>query len=213
MITRDYPRTAFAIANQVGLIQPGEPDLAVSGSDLELLDSSELELIALTAQVFARVLPQQKLDLVNALQRCDQVVAMTGDGVNDAPALRQSDIGVAMGITGTDVSRGAADMIFLDDNCATIFCAVEEGRLVYENVRRFIRYILGSNIGELIIIASAPLLGLPVPLSPIQILWINLVTDGLPALALAVENSHDKLMHSGHWGARNRSLPGVWAAT
>jgi len=200
MITGDHPRTALAIAKQVGLIDADADgsvdgaDLVVTGRELEQLSDHQLELVVASTNVFARVLPEQKLDLVRALQRRHQVVAMTGDGVNDAPALRQSDIGVAMGITGTDVSRGAADMVLLDDNFATIVSAVQEGRLVYENVRRFIRYILGSNVGELITIAAAPLLGLPVPLSPMQILWMNLVTDGLPALALAVEQSDDNLM-------------------
>jgi Ca2+-transporting ATPase len=204
MITGDHPRTALAIAKQVGLIDPNidtginsdkaQHDLVVSGRELEQLSEQQLEAVVARCNVFARVLPEQKLDLVKALQRSHQVVAMTGDGVNDAPALRQSDIGVAMGITGTDVSREAADMVLLNDNFATIVSAVEEGRLVYENVRRFIRYILGSNVGELITIAAAPLLGLPVPLSPMQILWMNLVTDGLPALALAVEQSDDNLM-------------------
>jgi len=194
MITGDHPRTALAIGRQVGLVEAGDQAAVLTGRDLEKLDPAALEEAITHTSVFARVLPEQKLDLVKALQRRQQVVAMTGDGVNDAPALRQSDIGVAMGITGTDVSREAADMVLLDDNFATIVAAVEEGRLVYENVRRFIRYILGSNVGELITIALAPILGLPVPLSPMQILWMNLVTDGLPALALAVESSDADLM-------------------
>jgi Ca2+-transporting ATPase len=194
MITGDHPRTALAIGRQVGLVEAGDQAAVLTGRDLEKLDPTALEEAISHTSVFARVLPEQKLDLVRALQRRQQVVAMTGDGVNDAPALRQSDIGVAMGITGTDVSREAADMVLLDDNFATIVAAVEEGRLVYENVRRFIRYILGSNVGELITIALAPILGLPVPLSPMQILWMNLVTDGLPALALAVESSDADLM-------------------
>jgi P-type Ca2+ transporter type 2C len=186
MITGDHQLTAQAIAQDLGISEVGAECL--TGQQLQKMSQAELEDAVGRVGVYARVSPEHKLRIVQALQRKGQVVAMTGDGVNDAPALKQADIGVAMGITGTDVSKEASDMVLLDDNFSTIVAAVEEGRVVYTNIRRFIRYILGSNIGEVITIAAAPLLGLGgVPLSPLQILWMNLVTDGLPALALAVE--------------------------
>lgn len=186
MITGDHQLTAQAVAEDLGISVAG--DRVLTGRELEKLSQSELEGQVQQVSVFARVSPEHKLRIVQALQKRQEVVAMTGDGVNDAPALKQADIGVAMGITGTDVSKEASDMVLLDDNFSTIVAAVEEGRVVYINIRRFIRYILGSNIGEVLTIAAAPLLGLGgVPLSPLQILWMNLVTDGVPALALAVE--------------------------
>ncbi len=186
MITGDHQLTAQAIAQDLGIAEVGAECL--TGQQLQRMSQAELEDAVTRVGVYARVSPEHKLRIVQALQRKGQVVAMTGDGVNDAPALKQADIGVAMGITGTDVSKEASDMVLLDDNFSTIVAAVEEGRVVYTNIRRFIRYILGSNIGEVITIAAAPILGLGgVPLSPLQILWMNLVTDGLPALALAVE--------------------------
>jgi len=193
MITGDHPLTARAIGSAIGLTDAaGE---VILGRELEAMDKPQLRQAVAHCSVYARVAPEQKLRIVKALQANGQVVAMTGDGVNDAPALKQAHIGVAMGITGTEVSKEAADMVLLDDNFATIVNAVEEGRLVYANIRRFVKYILGSNVGELITIASAPLLGLVgVPLSPLQILWMNLVTDGVPALALALEPGEEGLM-------------------
>lgn len=194
MITGDHQLTAQAVAEDLGIAQPG--DRVLTGRDLEKMSLEELDNLAESVSVYARVAPEHKLRIVQALQRKHHIVAMTGDGVNDAPALKQADIGIAMGITGTDVSKDASDMVLLDDNFATIVAATEEGRVVYNNIRRFIKYILGSNIGELITIAAAPLLLATggVPLTPLQILWMNLVTDGLPALALAVEPADPNVM-------------------
>ncbi len=190
MVTGDHPLTARAISTAIGLVEPSSP--MAQGPELERLDDAALEALVRRTSLFARVLPEQKLRIVRALQATGAVVAMTGDGVNDAPALRQAHIGVAMGISGSDVSREAADVVLLDDNFASIVNAVEEGRQVYANIRRFVRFILGCNLGELITIGSAPLLGLA--LTPLQILWINLVTDGLPALALALGPPGEDLM-------------------
>jgi Ca2+-transporting ATPase len=195
MITGDHQLTAQAIAEDLGLVPAGAEVL--TGRDLEKLNPAELKQVVETVSVYARVAPEHKLRIVQALQDQGNVVAMTGDGVNDAPALKQADIGIAMGITGTDVSKEASDMVLLDDNFATIVAATEEGRTVYTNIRRFIKYILGSNIGEVITIAVSPFLLSTggVPLTPLQILWMNLVTDGLPALALAVEPAEPNVMN------------------
>lgn len=194
MITGDHQLTAQAIARDLNIFH-SESDKVLTGQEIELMDDDELTAIARKTAVYARVSPEHKLRIVQALQRGGEVVAMTGDGVNDAPALKQANIGIAMGITGTDVSKEASDMILLDDNYATIVAATEEGRTVYANIRRFIKYILGSNVGEVIAIASTPFLGFgAVPLTPLQILWMNLVTDGVPALALAVEPAEADVM-------------------
>jgi Ca2+-transporting ATPase len=192
--------TASVIAQNLGISPPGQSlgeagARVVTGQDLDVMTQAELEEQVEDINVFARVSPEHKLRIVKALQKREKFVAMTGDGVNDAPALKQADIGIAMGITGTDVSKEASDMVLLDDNFTTIVAATEEGRVVYSNIRHFIKYILGSNVGEVITIAAAPILGLAgVPLSPLQILWMNLVTDGLPALALAVEPGDPNIM-------------------
>ena len=202
MITGDHPKTAAVIAGELGITTDGR---AVTGAELEKMTDETLAQTVREVSVYARVNPEHKLRIVKALQRGGAIVAMTGDGVNDAPALKTADIGVAMGITGTDVSKEAADMVLADDNFATIVAAVEEGRAIFANIRKFLRYLLSSNIGEVMTmffgVLLAKVIGLHaegdavvLPLLATQILWINLVTDGAPALALGVDPADEGLM-------------------
>lgn len=191
MITGDHPLTAIRIAQDLGIT---DRDHCLTGAQLSQMKEPELRDVVGEVSVYARVSPEHKLNIVEALQTNGQIAAMTGDGVNDAPALKRADIGVAMGVTGTDVSKEASDMVLLDDNFATIVAAVEEGRVIYDNVRKFIRYTLSSNTGELFLMLVAPFLGMPLPLLPLQILWVNLVTDGLPGIALAQEKGEPGVM-------------------
>ncbi|HXG75426.1 MAG TPA: HAD-IC family P-type ATPase [Gaiellaceae bacterium] len=191
MITGDHPLTAEAIARELGILTSGR---VVTGAELDRLDDEELEEAVESIQVYARVSPEHKLRVVTALQRLGHTVAMTGDGVNDAPALKKADIGVAMGITGTDVAKEAASMTLTDDNFASIVAAVEAGRGVFANVRKYLMYLLAANLGEIGLLLGASLLGRPLPLSAVQILYVNLATDGLPALALSVDPQERDLM-------------------
>ncbi|WP_424765869.1 calcium-translocating P-type ATPase, SERCA-type [Paenibacillus sp. sgz302251] len=192
MITGDHRLTAEAIAAQLGIMPRG--GIAMSGKQLEAMDDEQLDRLVDKIYVYARVSPEHKLRIVKSLQRQGHVVAMTGDGVNDAPAIKAADIGISMGITGTDVSKEASALVLSDDNFSTIVAAIEEGRGIYENIRKFIRYLLASNVGEILVMFLAMMAGLPLPLVPIQILWVNLVTDGLPAMALGVDQAEKDLM-------------------
>ena len=193
MITGDHKNTAVAIARQLGFFD--DTSLALSGDELDDLDDAQLADTVSQVAVYARVTPAHKLRVVRAWRSLGQVIAMTGDGVNDAPAVKEADIGVAMGITGTDVTKEVADMVITDDNYASIVAAVEEGRGVYDNIRKFVHYLLSCNTGEILLMFAASLFGMPAPLLAIHILWVNLVTDGLPALALGVEKIDDNLMN------------------
>jgi len=192
MITGDYPNTARAIAEEIGLLRPGRK--VMTGSELNKLSDDEMVANVMETDVYARVSPEHKMRIVDALRANDEVVAMTGDGVNDAPAIKRADIGIAMGITGTDVAKGTADMVLTDDNYASIISAVEQGRVIYSNIRKFVYYLLSCNAAEIMIIFLATLFGWPVPLTAIQLLWLNLVTDGAPALALGTEPGDPDIM-------------------
>jgi Ca2+-transporting ATPase len=191
MITGDHPLTALEIARQLGIAENGR---ALTGAELEKLSFDDLKSVVGEVNVFARVAPEHKLKIVQALQENGHIVAMTGDGVNDAPALRKADIGVAMGVTGTDVSKEASDMVLLDDNFATIVAAVQEGRTIYDNIRKFVRFSVAGNIGKVLVMLLSPFLGKPLPLLPLQLLWLNLMTDGLLGLGMGVENPEPDTM-------------------
>ncbi|MEJ5198132.1 MAG: cation-translocating P-type ATPase, partial [Anaerolineae bacterium] len=192
MITGDYPNTAEAIAREINLLRPGGK--VVTGHELDAMDDKTMTEVAKNVDVYARVSPQHKVRIVDALKALGHIVAMTGDGVNDAPALKRADIGVAMGITGTDVSKETAAMVLTDDNYASIVAAVEEGRIIYSNIRKFVFFLLSANVGEILIIFIATLLGWPLPLTAIQLLVLNLITDGAPALALGLEKGEPDIM-------------------
>ena len=192
MITGDHPLTAQEIARQLGISNSGR---VLTGVEIEKLSFDELKSVVDDVRVFARVSPEHKLKIVQALQENGHIVSMTGDGVNDAPALRRADIGVAMGITGTDVTKEAADMVLLDDNFATIVAAVKEGRTIYDNIRKFVRFSVAGNIGKVLVMLLSPFLGKPIPLLPLQLLWLNLLTDGLLGLGMGVETPEKDTMN------------------
>jgi Ca2+-transporting ATPase len=191
MITGDHPLTALEIARQLGISENGK---VLTGAEIERLSFDELKALVGNINVFARVSPEHKIKIVQALQECGEIVSMTGDGVNDAPALRRANIGVAMGITGTDVSKEASDLVLLDDNFATIVAAVKEGRTIYDNIRKFVGFSVAGNIGKVLVMVIAPFLGKPIPLLPLQLLWLNLLTDGLLGLGLGVEKAEKNTM-------------------
>jgi len=194
MITGDHKLTATAIAKEIGMMEGGKRDIALTGAELDELSDEEYEKIVEDVVVYARVSPMHKLKIVDALKKKGEIVAMTGDGVNDAPALKRADIGVAMGITGTDVSKEAADMVLADDNYATLVNAVGGGRAIFDNIRKYIRFLIACNFDELAVIGAWTLAGFPLPMLPIQILFINLVTDGPPAIALSVDPPAEGIM-------------------
>jgi Ca2+-transporting ATPase len=191
MITGDHPLTAARIAADLGI---GTDAAVVSGVEIAAMSDTSFEAAVATTSVFARVAPEHKLRIVDALQKQGHIVAMTGDGVNDAPALKKADIGVAMGVVGTDVAKEASDMVLLNDNFATIVSAVREGRAIYDNIRKFIKFSIGGNIGKILVVVVGPFLGMPLPLLPLQILWLNLLTDGLLGLGLSVEPAERNVM-------------------
>ncbi len=206
MITGDHLDTAMAVARELHIVAPNAAG-ALDGAEIERLSDSELETRVNDVRVYARVSPEHKLRIVRALKAQNQIVAMTGDGVNDAPALKEAQIGIAMGITGTDVAKEASDMVLLDDNFASIVSAIREGRAIFDNIRKFIHFVLSHNIGEVLAMFVATLIGWPLPLLPIQILWINLVTDSLPALALGVEKAEPGIMDRPPRPVDERILP------
>jgi Ca2+-transporting ATPase len=193
MMTGDHAKTAETTARSLGILRNSSDELC-TGAELDAMDDSALRRRVSRIRVFARVSPRHKLRIVRCLKDMGHVAAMTGDGVNDAPAVKEADIGISMGFSGTDVTRDASDLILSDDNFSTILAAVEEGRIIYENIRRFIQYLLAGNIGEVLLMFAATLAGVPLPLLPLQILWVNLVTDGLPAMALGVEKGDDMVL-------------------
>jgi len=205
MITGDHPVTAYAIARELDFPE----GKVITSAELATMSDEELQQTVQDISIFARINPLDKLRIVEALQKRDEVVAMTGDGVNDAPALKKADIGVSMGKSGTEVAKEASDMVLMDDNFATLVDAVFEGRTIYENMRKFIVYLLSCNVGEVLIMFTAILLGFPPPLIPLQLLWLNLVTDSFPALALGMEPGNHTLCVPSPEDIRNPYLQGI----